>query len=426
VTPTYTATSTALAPTATPSLTPTPLPPTPAPTETPTPTVQPTPSAAQLGVFEEIWKTVQDNYLYRDFNGLDWEKVHAEYQGKIEAGLTQEDFYAAMYEMIYRLGDDHSTYFSPEEAKAEDAQFNSGFDYVGIGILPTFVEKNRHYVVVQVFPGSPAEEAGIKPHDSILEVDGKPLVDDQGAHRALLRGPEGSQAVLTIQSPGEAPRPVSITRRRVISELPIPYQVINSPSGKRVGYIFLTSFDEENIPKRVKAALLDMNKGGPLDGLILDNRFNGGGISTVFENILSFFTAGTVGHFTTGQERRAINVGGQDIKGSQRLPLVVLVGKDTASFGEIFSGVLKDLNRATILGEKTDGNVEILGVFNFSDGSRIWLAHETFRPRNHPDQNWEETGIIPDQAVTGNWDEFSFENDPVVLASLQHFDELKK
>ena len=63
---------------------------------------------------------------------------------------------------------------------------------------------------------------------------------------------------------------------------------------------------------------------------------------------------------------------------------MVLVGSGSASFGEIFAGVLQDSGRAHIIGTTTDGNVEILWGYDFDDGSQMWLASETFRPYYPP------------------------------------------
>jgi C-terminal processing protease CtpA/Prc len=95
----------------------------------------------------------------------------------------------------------------------------------------------------------------------------------------------------------------------------------------------------------------------------------------------------------------------------------------TASYGEVFAGVLKDLDRAYLIGETTGGNVETLWGYDFDDGSRAWIAHESFRPLNHPDENWEESGVVPHLTVLSNWDEVTVETDPAVIAALEHFDQ---
>jgi carboxyl-terminal processing protease len=278
-------------------------------------------------------------------------------------------------------------------------------------------------VILLVFPGSPAEKAGLAWHDSILAVDGKPILDEAGFHREYLLGPEGTTVELTVQTPGEAPRQVPITRQRVTGSVPVPYEVLTSSQGKRIGYILLATFADETVDGQLGEALRAMTATGPLDGLILDNRENGGGADVVARGALSYFTKGVVGHFVSRDRKsRALNVPGVDINGSSKVPLVVLVGPNTVSFGEIYSGVLRDMGRATVIGELTGGNVELLRGYDFEDGSRAWIAHENFHPRNHPSQDWEASGIIPDITVASNWDEVTLKTDPTVKAAMDFLD----
>lgn len=391
------------------------------PTQTPTP--WPTSSPLQMAVFQEVWQTVKENYLYPDFNGLDWEVVFAEYRQKIEAGMSNEDFYLAMDEMIFRLGDDHSVFLSPEQAKKEDQDFKGGTDYVGIGVLTYPAPEQNRVVIILVYPGSPAERAGIKMHDSILTVNGKPILDGEIDRRPDLRGPAGSSVTLSVQSPGGDPRQLKLVRQQIASEMPVPYEVLTSPEGKRVGYLLLTTFIDETIPGKVRQAIKDLQREGRLDGLILDNRQNSGGANTVFEDVIAYFKDGKLGYFVNREEKVSLTVDGRNIAGSQRLPMVVLVGPGTASFGEIFSGILKDTKRAYIIGQTTDGNVELLHIFEFSDGSRAWIAHDRFQPLNHPEQDWEESGIIPNLEVSSNWAEVTQATDPVIQAALKYFDQ---
>jgi carboxyl-terminal processing protease len=410
--------------TITPTTTPSPLPPTPTATFTPSPspTIRPTPSAVQLRVFESLWQLVNNVYLYRDFNGLDWSAIHEEYHQKIIAGLTNADFYDAMAEMIHRLGDNHSSFHNPDEVKAVNAQFSGKTDYAGIGVINIQVPERKRVSIIAVYPGSPAEAAGLKAHDSILEADGKPILDENGFHRDLLVGEAGSTVTLTVQTPGQQPRQVTLTRQRITGPTPVPYQVITTPQGKRVGYIQLLTLIDSTIGSQVGEALKAMTADGPLDGVVLDNRMNPGGASTVFKQTLSYFVNGSVGHFVNRQGSDTVYVSGKNVNGSQKVPLVVLVGKNTYSFGEIFSGVLKDLGRAYVIGETSPGVVEILYVYRLEDGSEVWLAHDTFRPVNHPSEIWEKTGIVPDLTVLSNWDEVTMDTDPVIQAALNHFD----
>jgi carboxyl-terminal processing protease len=204
-------------------------------------------------------------------------------------------------------------------------------------------------------------------------------------------------------------------RYKISAPEPIDARLVPTTDGSRIGYIFIPTFFDETIPMQIKKALIDF---GPLDGLILDNRMNGGGSSDVVNPILSYFASGTVGQFISRTEKRPWVVNPNPINNSQTVPLVVLVGEGTVSFGEIFSGILQDQGRAKIAGKTTLGNVETLRGYNFTDGSRAWIAQERFDPA-HSHANWEKDGIIPDVQAFADWDTFTFESDPSVKAALQ-------
>jgi C-terminal processing protease CtpA/Prc len=83
------------------------------------------------------------------------------------------------------------------------------------------------------------------------------------------------------------------------------------------------------------------------------------------------------------------------------------------------AGALQAAGRATLIGQSTAGNVEILLAHEFEDGSRLWLAEETFRL---PDGLvWEGNGLTPDVLIPLGWDEYTEENDPVLAAALERF-----
>jgi carboxyl-terminal processing protease len=428
VQPSPTQQPTQILPTLRPTITPTPPLPTPSPTFTSTatptitPTARPTASSRQMRVFEQLWGLVNENYLYPDFNGLDWKAVREEFRQRIEAGLSIEEFYQAMSEMIERLGDDHSRYLSPDDVVRAESELSGQNDFVGIGAMVMPVPERQRATLVFVFPGSPAEQAGLKAHDSILEVDGQPILENGVYQREKVLGPAGTQVELLIQSPGEEPRPVTITRGRITGETPVPYQVLTTPDGKRIGYIFLLSFGDMTFPGKVKEAIRAMNAEGRLDGLIIDNRMNPGGLLSIMGEVLSYFVNGRLGTFVDRESEEPFEVTAENIAGSQKVPLVVLVGDRSASAGEIFSGIIKDFHRGYIIGERTDGNVELLYVYNLLDGSRAWIAHSVFRPQNNPESNWELNGILPDLTVKSNWDEVTEQTDPVIKAALEYFD----
>jgi carboxyl-terminal processing protease len=333
----------------------------------------------------------------------------------IGSGLSTQEFYGSIQAMISELGDEHSYFFSPVEVAASEAEFAGSQEFVGIGVFFLPLEAKNRISIITVYPDSPAEHAGLKPHDSILAVDGIPVVQNGKALPHLVRGPQCSIAVLTVQSPNEAARTVTLVRQRIQSPKLVQAQMLPTSEGSRVGYILLPSFGDETVPGQVADAL---DTFGQLDGLILDNRVNGGGDSRVVELILSYFTSGTLGTYETRTDSFALTVEPDPIQNSQTVPLVVLVSRKTVSYGEIFSGVLKDSGRAQIVGELTLGNVELLKGYDFDDGSQLWIAAQTFLPAVSG-QDWEQTGIIPDVTAYADWDTFTFETDPSIAAALK-------
>jgi len=394
---------------------------------TPTPFVQPTvtpPSnttvdaattQSQLKIFQQLWQDVEDNYVYTDFNGHDWNAIGDRYKALVIKGLSQADFYIAMEEMIYELDDQHSSFLSPDQVKQEEQQLAGQQSFVGIGAMVQQLEGGASGTIVSVYPGSPAADADLRLHDKIVGVDGGPWLDaTTGQSRTL--GPEGTQVTVTIQRPGEDPHDITLTRRPISGSLPIDYCIVPDT---RIGYIYLPSFFDDTIDDQVRTALEKMTADGPLAGLVLDNRMNSGGINTVVEPILGFFTSGVNGEFVSRQDAaRPLDIKAEDINGSQTVPLAILVDLNTASFGEIFSGVLRVAGRAKIVGQNTLGNVEVLHGFDFQDGSRAWIASETFQPVGEPNGIWERTGIVPDVYAPSRWDLFTEANDPALAKAV--------
>jgi C-terminal peptidase prc len=380
----------------------------------PTLTVSEETTARQLRVFTHLWETVRDTYVYPDFNGLDWDEVGQRYRARIEAGLTDDDFYQAMREMIDELGDEHSVFSSPQEVAEEDERVSGQLNYVGIGVYVTTLFDKGYGVLLQVFPASPAERAGLQPHDRILAVDGAPAVGaGQVDNLELLVGLVGSQVHLTVQTPGQEPRELTVTRERIQTQLPV--DAYRFP-GTDIGYLMIPTFWDQTVAERVRQALDGLTAHRELKGLIVDMRINGGGLDTALRDTLSIFTHGQVGAFVSREAERPLVIEAKPVGHSQTLPLVVLVGRETVSFGEIFSGVLQESGRAYLVGRTTDGNVETLWQTDFEDGSRAWIAAETFRPLSSAD--WEASGIAPDVEIPLDWDEFSAQDDPQLQAAL--------
>ena len=368
----------------------------------------------QLRVLSGLSEAVSEHYVYPDFRGHDWKAMTARYRSKIQAGMNDSDFYEAMQALVSELGDEHSYFQSPAQVKAEESALASQYNFVGIGALFTPIAATDYAAVMSLFADSPAAQAGLQVHDILLKVDGGSVRDESGKSRTL--GPEGSNVKLTLQRPGKPPYDLILTRRQVTGQLPIDYCLVPRT---RVGYIFLPTLLDKTMAAQVSEALRKMTAEGPLQGLILDNRMNGGGLGSQAKAIMSLVAGGVPGYFVSRTSREPLQLNPEDIGGSQKLPQVVLVDTTTVSFGEIMSGVLRHSGRARIVGARTPSHVEQLRPYKYPDGSRAWLASDTFEPQGMTKNIWEYTGIVPDVPLPTRWDLFTEANDPGLAKGVE-------
>jgi len=396
---------------------------TPAPTAIPFPTtkVDAKTAALQLKVYNALWNAVNEHYVYTDFNGHDWKAIGATYEALVKKGLSEDDFYVAMKRMINELGDDHSYFETPKELAEENEREQSKYDYVGLGALLTPISDTHTASIMTIFKDSPLIDAGIKVHDAILQVDGGPLQNDDGTSRTL--GEVGTNVTFTYQRPGGQPQTVTLKRKRIQSSLPIDFCIVPKT---RIGYVFLPTLLDDTVGDQVQDAVKAMTQDEPLQGLVIDNRENAGGLSTVADEIMDLFASGNQGTFISRTKKEALTLKPHDIGGSQTVPLVILVDVNTVSYGEIMSGVLRLAGRATIIGGTTLGNVERLFSYDMPDGSRLWLASQTFQPRGEANGIWEKTGIIPDISLPTRWDLFTEATDPALARAVDFLLHSKK
>lgn len=420
-------TTVALAPTRSPAPSPTAQPSaTPAPTATTTPTAEPTATVEPTMVeptatprpeltseereklFNDVWQTVNEHYLYPDFNGVDWQQVRRDFAPQVAAAVSSADLYTVLAAMIEKLNDNHSRFTPPEEAQYEDAVASGNDTYVGIGVMTNY-EPGAAFVTL-VFPDSPAAEGGLQRGDRIIAVNSEPFTDT-----GQIRGPENTQVTLTIRSPQAEPRDVTLTRRAVVGKIrPLSQRLPNAPE---IGYLLIPSLWADDMHTQVITQLKSLRQAdAPLRGVVMDLRSNGGGWRTVLEGILAQFTSGKVGDFFSSGEAYALEITpGAEYEAYARLPLVVLVDNGSASYAEVLAGSLQFMG-ATVIGVPTAGNTETIFQYNFDDGSRLWVAQEGYKL---PDgTNFEGSGVQPDVVVTEDWTQYALPNDPAILQAI--------
>ena len=357
---------------------------------------------------------VREVYFDPDLAAIPWEEAIAALQADVDSGISTDSLYERLDALLESLGDEHSRFETPQQVALSDEIFAGENDYVGIGILALGVPEEGLISIISVLPDSPAAAAGLEPHDSIVAVDGIPLGDEPGIGSSRLRGPECTIVEFTMRSPDGSERMITTLRARVQGNLPIQTALVPDPEGRRIAYLLLPTFADATIDDQVRDALEDL---GPLDGVILDLRTNGGGSSQVAEPIMSLFVSGTLGEYSSRDGDRDLVIDGDPIHNSATVPLAVLVGEHTESYGEIVAGILGEREGTIVVGETTVGNVETLHGFAMPGGSMLWIAAEVFRPAGNPDADWERDGIVPDVIVPTDWEDITLDTDPAVAAA---------
>jgi C-terminal peptidase prc len=359
---------------------------------------------ARQQIFTEVWTTIDENYLYPDFGGVDWEAVRAEFEPRVGAAANDQAFYELVAAMVNRLGDDHSRFLPPNAAQRQDALTSGREEQVGIGVIT--LSLGDSLLIQHVFPGSPAERAGLRPRDRIVSIDGAFYAQRE------LQGREGTPVRLTVVRPGEQSRDIVITRRRVEGRItPIARRLADD-----IGYLNITTLWVNDMDAQVSQALAAIAAPAPLHGLIIDLRSNPGGWRSVLTGILGHFTQGEAGRFTSrkGDTPLLIEPGARpDLRG---VPLVVLIDGGTASYAELIAAVLQRRAGAVVVGAPSAGNTETIYSYELTGGARLWVAQEGFRLSDGA--VLEGMGVQPDITLLDDWTRYSEADDPGINLAL--------
>ncbi|WP_276348565.1 S41 family peptidase [Daejeonella sp. JGW-45] len=239
--------------------------------------------------------------------------------------------------------------------------------YGGIGA--TISNRDGKVIVADPYEGFPAQKAGIRAGDQILEINGVSLkgkANDQVS--TMLKGSKGTAVKLLLMRPG-TPKEIEINlQREEIRQDNVPYYGMLEGN---VGYIKLDKF-LENSAQEVKSALLDLKK-SDLKGLVLDLRYNGGGILQEAVKIVNLFVdKGVTVVIQKGRNReKSITYNTFNTPEEATLPLIVLVNNRSASASEIVAGSLQDLDRAVVIGQRSFGKGLVQQTFNLPYNSLV-------------------------------------------------------
>jgi carboxyl-terminal processing protease len=278
--------------------------------------------------------------------------------------------------MVASLEDPYSRYYSPADYRSFLNQSNPHLNGIGIDVQPD----PRGLRVVDVFPGSPADHAGLSHGDLIIKVGATSLGGrSETFASSLIKGRPGTDVVLTVQRAGHT-RVVTI--RRATLSVPVASGSLINYHGIKIGDLQLTAF-ADGAGQQLQGQVAKALRHGA-QALILDLRENGGGLLTEAVNVASIFLSDGTIVSTSGrsQPRQVYLATGGAI--APKIPMVVLVDRDTASAAEIVTGALKDRGRAKVVGTNTYGKGVFQEIEPLPNGGALDITvGEYFTPNGH-------------------------------------------
>ena len=331
-------------------------------------------------VVAEAWRVVDNSFLDRTFNGVDWFQLRQDVVGK--KYKTMEDAQKSIQAMIQQLGDKYTRYLPPASYQSlVDAATGS---LAGVGVEIS-VNADGDLIASDTQPGSPADAAGIQPKDIFVQVDGtdfdRSMTPDDVAIK--LRGPPGSKVGIVMKRNGEI-LDFIVTRQPIQIKTVSSYTTNVGGGVGKVGVIRVKSFSGTTA-EAVESEWTNLKKKGA-KALVFDLRGNPGGLLPGGVGTASLFLDADKPVVYVVDRRGVVDnqatlSDGIDLDS----PVVLLVDGNTASAAEVFTGALQENGRATVVGERTFGKGIIQTVRPLSNnqgGVAVTIArYET--PQHH-------------------------------------------
>lgn len=316
---------------------------------------------------EEIYNKVNSNYLFE----VDEETL----LNAISTG------------MVDGLDDQYAKYYNEEEYE-QKVKEDKG-ELVGIGVQVQYDNINSYLTIMEVYPDSPAESAGLKKGDMIVKIGDQDLSQVSSSEAvSLIKGEAGTKVSLVARRDG-----VDISVEMARKKMVVPS--VQSRMIEKNGYIKISEFNEATV-EQFKSAVEDLTAQGA-ESLIFDLRNNGGGTLDSVLDILDYLLPEGVLATSTNKLGETTVLGNSDASEID-MPMVTLTNANTASAAELFVQALKDYEKASSVGTTTYGKGVMQTTYQLSDGSAIKVTSAFFNPPKS--ENFNGVGIKPDYEVT--------------------------
>lgn len=314
------------------------------------------------------------------------------YIGDVDETDLSEGVYKGYIE---GLGDPYSVYYDEEETKQMSESLSGEFG--GVGALMSQDRETGVITVLQVYDGSPAQEAGMRDGDTLYKVEGEEVTgEDLSDVVSKVKGEKGTQVTITVlrADTGEEEE-LTITRDTIEAQT-----VSHEMKENNVGYIRITEFDTVTY-EQYKEALEDLGDQG-MERLIVDLRSNpGGNLDTVCDILDLMLPEGLIVYTEDKNGEREEYTSDEENQFDK--PLVVMMNGYSASASEIFAGAIQDYGLGQVVGTQSYGKGVVQSVFDLQDGTSVKLTiAEYFTPNG---RSIDGEGITPDVEVEYQYDE---------------------
>lgn len=299
---------------------------------------------------------------------------------------------AAIRGLMAGTGDPHSGYVPPEAFEIENQDLYGSFEGIGARVE---MRPDGKLLIVSPIAGGPAEAAGLKPGDLVLEVNGESIVGLSLLEAVnKIRGPKGSEVRLLVKHLTEASEVEIVVVRDTI---PLESVLLRSRPEDRFAHIRLTTFYADTAEKLAEAIRESQANGA--EGLILDVRDNPGGLlSSVIDVTSMFLEDGSLILYELDGEGDRDNHMARNAGEFADIPLVVLSNGFSASASEIVVGAIQDHGRAPVVGSTTFGKGSVNILRRLSNGGGLYMTiAKWYTPSG---RLIEGNGVEPDHEVT--------------------------
>ena len=294
--------------------------------------------------------------------------------------------------ILAALGDLHTNYVPPEAFQIDNEDLYGSFEGIGAHVQ---MNQDRKIIIVSPMKGSPAEAAGLRSGDIILEVNGE-SIEGLSLLEAVnkIRGPRGSDVTLLVRHLGQVEEVEIVVRR---DRIQLDSVLVRSRPEDRFAHIRLTTFYSDT-PEDLAKAIQEQQANGA-EGLILDVRDNPGGLlSSVVEVVSMFIDDDDLILYELDGAGRRTDHRTRNPGQFADIPLVVLANRGSASASEIVVGALQDHDRAQVVGDKTFGKGSVNRLYRLGNGGGLYLTFAKWYTPNG--RLIEGNGIEPDHEVT--------------------------